>query len=117
MYKILNKIYKTWKSRFGIIKQLPRRKRYESHPAVKIGRFAVSKAHQKNKVGTSLMDYIKALFIIKNKTGCKFITIDAYKDATGFYMKNGFDFLTDDDMGDDHRQMYFDLFPLSKVLD
>ena len=31
--------------------------------------------------------------ITENKTGCCFITVDAYATAVGFYMKNGFRFL------------------------
>lgn len=99
-----------------ILNRIPHRKRYKSHPAVKIGRFAVSNNHQKQGIGTELMDYIKAFFIINNKTGCRFITIDAYRAAIPFYQKNGFDFLTTTDENEDRRQMYFDLYPLSKVI-
>lgn len=98
-----------------LLNKLPHRKRYKSHPAVKIGRFAVSSSHQRKGIGTELiMDYIKALFIINNKTGCRFITIDAYEAAISFYQKNGFEFLTTADENDDRRQMYFDLYPLAK---
>ncbi len=62
------------------------------------------------------MDYIKGFFIKKNKTGCRFITVDAYMAAIVFYQKNGFDFLTTEDKDDERRQMYFDLYPLSKVI-
>lgn len=31
--------------------------------------------------------------ITENKTGCCFITVDAYATAVGFYQKNGFKFL------------------------
>lgn len=31
-----------------------------------------------------------AYFIIDNKTGCRFITVDAYRNAIPFYEKNGF---------------------------
>ena len=31
--------------------------------------------------------------ITENKTGCCFITVDAYATAVGFYIKNGFKFL------------------------
>lgn len=57
------------------------------------------------------MDFIKAFFALKNKTGCRFITVDAYNyPATiNFYKKNGFDFLTSQDEKEDTRSMYFDL--------
>ena len=53
------------------------------------------------------------LFIDNNRTGCKFITVDAYAQSLDFYVKNGFNFLTDQDIGKDTRLMYFDLSPLS----
>lgn len=36
-----------------------------------------------------------------NKTGCRFITVDAYCSAVPFYLKNGFMF-----MGSDERLRY-----------
>lgn len=100
----------TTKSRFTkILKLIPFKKRYKSHPAVKVGRFAVSKSYQKQKIGTQLMDFIKVFFADRNKTGCRFITVDAYEQAIKFYQKNGFDFLTSKDESEDRRQMYFDL--------
>jgi hypothetical protein len=41
--------------------------------------------------------------------GCRFITVDVYRDAFGFYLKNGFEFLSSEDEADDTRLMYFDL--------
>lgn len=90
---------------------IPREKRYASLPAVKIGRLATCKDKQCNNVGTELLDYIKYSFTHGNKTGCRFIIVDAYnKDRTiRFYTKNGFEFLTSGDEGDKTRLMYFDL--------
>ena len=36
-----------------------------------------------------------------NKTGCRFITVDAYLSAVPFYQKNGFEF-----MGNEERIRY-----------
>ena len=55
-----------------------------------------------------------------NKTGCRFITVDAYVDVVPFYQKNGFLF-----MGAEERKryekgkgdtvaMYFDLFSIKQ---
>jgi hypothetical protein len=41
--------------------------------------------------------------------GCRFITVDAYRDAFGFYLKNGFEFLSSEDETDNTRLMYYDL--------
>jgi len=93
-------------------KSISSSKRLKSYPAVKIGRLAVSHDYKKNHIGTSILDYIKELFMDNNLTGCKFITVDAYNDSLTFYEKNGFKYLTDEDNGKDTRAMYFDLLPL-----
>ena len=54
---------------------------------------------------------IKHAFTNGNRTGCRFITVDAYAEATAFYQKNGFDFFTKRDEHEDTRLMYFDLKP------
>jgi GNAT superfamily N-acetyltransferase len=91
-------------------RKIPYVKHRSSYPAVKIGRFAVHKDYQRDGIGTKLIDTIKVSFTINNKTGCRFITADAYKVALEFYKRNGFDFLTDADKDEDTRLMYFDLF-------
>ena len=53
-------------------------KRYRSMPAVKIGRFAVIKDEQRSGLGSELMSGIKYDFVTGNKTGCRFIIVDAY---------------------------------------
>jgi GNAT superfamily N-acetyltransferase len=69
---------------------IPNRKRRRSYPAVKIGRLAVAKEFQGQRIGENLMDFLKAFFIIRNKTGCRYITVDAYPKASGFYERCGF---------------------------
>ncbi len=94
-----------------IQKLLPRRKRYSSMPAVKIGRIGVSNACRRSGCGTRILDYLKVWFTQKNKTGCRFLLVDAYNQAhvTNFYLKNGFVFLTGNDEREDTRIMFFDL--------
>ena len=84
-------------------------KRYRSMPAVKIGRFAVTKDLQVSGIGTELISGIKYDFVNGNKTGCRFIIVDAYQKAINFYKKNGFDFLSGTDKDKETRLMYFDL--------
>ena len=52
---------------------------------------------------------IKSYFVVDNKTGCRFLTVDAYADAVPFYLKNVFVPLNEDDKDDDTRLLYFDL--------
>lgn len=89
----------------------PNQKRLNKLPAVKIGRLGVDKKYQGADIGTQLLDFIKILFIDNNKTGCRYITIDAYNNTKTihFYVKNGFQFLTENDKTEQTRLMYFDL--------
>jgi GNAT superfamily N-acetyltransferase len=90
---------------------MPRKKHLKSYPAVKVGRFGVHREYHRKRIGTEVMDFIKAFFTKRNKTGCRFITVDAYKNegAINFYSRNGFLFLTPEDEKEDTRLMYFDL--------
>jgi GNAT superfamily N-acetyltransferase len=89
-------------------------KSFTSHPAMKIGRLGVSKSFQGQGVGTIILDYLKGLFINNNRTGCRYITVDAYRNSLSFYEKNEFKYLTSLDTDKDTRLMYYDLMPLSK---
>jgi GNAT superfamily N-acetyltransferase len=94
------------------VESLSRRKRYSSLPAVKIGRLGVSADVARTGVGSRILDYLKVWFTRGNKTGCRFIIVDAYKDPAviAFYKKNGFLFLTADENENERtRIMYFDL--------
>ena len=53
--------------------------------------------------------FIKSYFVADNKTGCRFLTVDAYADAIPFYLKNGFIPLNEDDAGQATRLLFFDL--------
>lgn len=92
-----------------ILKKLPNRKRFRSVPAIKIGRLGVHVDYWGNDFGTMILDYIKQTFITNNRTGCRFVTVDAYKESLGFYEKNGFKYLTDKDSNEDTRLMFCDL--------
>lgn len=93
-----------------------RKRRYKSYPAVKLGRFAVGTAFAKQGIGAQLLDYVKILFVSANKTGCRFITADAYKAAIPFYERNGFISLEKATEGSLTELMYFDLKPLAEGL-
>lgn len=86
-------------------------KRYTSYPAIKIGRLGVRSQFQSLGIGTTLLQIIKRLVLTDNRTGCAFITVDAYNtpEAIHFYIKNNFNFLSNSDENDTTRLMYFDL--------
>ena len=67
------------------------RKRYGEYPALKIGRMAVHKNHHSQGVGRALIQYAVGMgWQLKLKTGCRFLTVDAYPNANPFYEKLGF---------------------------
>lgn len=84
-------------------------KRLKSYPAVKICRLAISSALKGQGIGSKLIQFIKSFFYVDNKTGCRFLTVDAYSDAIAFYIKNKFSFLNDDDKDSRTRVLFFDL--------
>jgi len=115
-----------------VMKPIPRGKTFPAYPAVKIGRLGVDVNFRGLNIGRQLMDFIKAWFIEDaNKTGCRFITVDAYNNekATKYYENNGFTFLFGSEQSElehinesrnENRQlpelqtriMYFDLIKL-----
>jgi GNAT superfamily N-acetyltransferase len=98
-----------------ITKLIPRQKRHSSMPAVKIGRLGVVADAQRSKYGSKILDYLKVWFTQNNKTGCRFLLVDAYNKphTLAFYERNGFKFLTGKDEKEDTRIMYFDLIPFA----
>jgi len=97
---------------------IPHPKRhYKSFPSVKIGRLGVAERCKRQGIGTQVLQWIKMTFVHENKTGCRFITIDAYNtdEAIAFYQSNGFKFLTPEDAAEDTRLMYFDLKPFREA--
>lgn len=101
-------------------------KRGINFPAVLIGRLGVS-AEDRGRglnIGSQILDYVKDWFrSAENKTGCRFIVVDAYNNerTVRFYQKNGFKFLyrteeeerafmeLNDDTPLETRFMFFDL--------
>jgi len=79
-------------------KDIPRPKQMKSYPAVLIGRLGVHKNYrnfegEEKRIGDQLMDFIKSWFIDgSNKTGCRFIVVDAYNEfgPLRYYRNNDF---------------------------
>ncbi len=101
-----------------IQRKIPNEKRRKSYPAVKIGRLGVCADMQGSGLGQEILDWLKILFLTENRTGCRFITVDAYNNARtiAFYEQNEFRFLTSSDAEEDTRQMYFDLKPFADLM-
>lgn len=85
---------------------------FNSYPSMKIGRFAIDQSYQHQGFGQIVIDILKQSFTQNNRTGCKYLTVDAYRSATPFYEKNGFKYLSESDIDAETRLMYFDLIQL-----
>jgi len=85
-------------------------KRRRNYPAVKIGRLAVAKKYAGIGLGKIIINKVINMYAkVKAQAGCRFVTVDAYQNALGFYQKNGFAFLTEQDSSEETRAMYLDL--------
>ena len=87
-------------------------KRIRHYPAVKICRLGVCVDRQGTGLGPRLINMIKLYFLEDNKSGCRYITVDAHRGAVRFYIKNVYQMLTENDVNDQTRLMYFDLMAL-----
>ena len=108
-----------------LVKLIPWIKQGRNYPAVLIGRLGVSKNFRNQKLGSQIIDWFLSNH---NKTGCRFIVVDAYnrEDVLHFYSNdnNKFSFLFKDENQEKAynnipeeeplrtRQMYFDLATL-----
>ena len=114
------------KVRNRIQRSVANTKRGRTYPAVLIGRLGVNIHYQGggSHIGTQVMDFIKKWFRSEdNKTGCRFIVVDAVNSPStiGYYARNGFKpiytdeaiekeyFSVDSESDLRTRMMYFDL--------
>ena len=84
-------------------------KRMKSYPSVKICRLGINKDFHGKGIGSMLLNFIKSYFLEENKTGCRFITVDAYNDAIPFYQNNDFQYLKNEEDDIVTRSLYYDL--------
>lgn len=90
-------------------KRFVHEKRLRTYPAVKICRLGVAQSMRGRAIGSFLLDFIKSYFLVDNKTGCRFVTVDAYLDAIPFYEHNDFQHLKSRDEDLITRLLFFDL--------
>ena len=113
-----------------ISRPIPNAKRRKNYPAVLIGRLGVNVAFKNRHIGTEAISFIKSWFVEpNNKTGCRFVLVDAYNDEIPlkFYKKNGFAeiFSSEDEERSfleisgteklNTRLLYFDLIEIKKI--
>ena len=108
---------------------IPHAKSLKDYPAVLIARLGVSKDFRSKHIGSDVLRYIKYWFLAPyNKTGCRYVLVDAYNSphAIHFYENNGFATVFSSEEQEkmyrhitkecplNTRLMYFDLMPLAK---
>jgi predicted GNAT family N-acyltransferase len=113
VFDLSDKEKKKWWKMFNKKNQIHFNKHRKSYPAVKIGRLAVAQSFSGKGLGRYMMYMIIGMVANITDIACRFITVDAYQDAFGFYLKNGFEFLSSEDEADKTRLMYFDLKQMS----
>lgn len=94
-------------------------KRGRSYPATLIGRIGINAEFQGMNVGSQLLGFIKDWFRAEdNKTGCRFLVVDAYNlpQTLNFYTKNGFKFLHKDDAEEKSYYHVFDDFISTRLM-
>lgn len=72
---------------------IPHVKALKDYPAVLVARLGVSASFRSLHIGSEALTYIKLWFLDPfNKTGCRFIIVDAYnnEETMSFYIRNGF---------------------------
>lgn len=79
-------------------RKVPGLKHLRTYPAVLLGRLGVNLPYRGRglMIGRQVLNYIKLWFLDEdNKTGCRFLVVDAYNktDVLEFYRRNGFKFL------------------------
>lgn len=109
---------------------IPHAKSLKDYPAVLVGRLGVSEKFRSLHIGSDVLDFIKFWFIDpNNKTGCRFIIVDAYNNpcTMSFYANNGFKTVLGSEEQEKAyrhlregitlktRLMFYDLFALTKI--
>ena len=70
--------------------------KYNSYPAIKIGRMAIHKNFQGKGFGTIIFNFIRDYSkILQKRLGIRFLSVDSYNDKKNlnFYLKNKFEIL------------------------
>ena len=79
-----------------IERDIPHQKSCRNYPAVLIGRLGVDVKFRSKHVGSDILSFLKFWFVEpNNKTGCRFLLVDAYntQPTLDFYQRNGFKLL------------------------
>lgn len=106
--------------RKAVLKISGKGKHTETYPAVKLARLGVANKWQRNGVGALILNFLIYFFIINNKTGCRYLTVDAYntKDTLKFYGRNVFERLEPKQLYEKNETIpfFYDLKPAKNAM-
>lgn len=121
------RIYDLPRSRKDYMKSITHHEKpLKRYPGVLLGRLGVNNEFARHGIGSEVLDFIKGWFFSSNnKTGCRFVIVDAVNNPNviAFYQKNGFQMLFSSEQQEmaytvgkkattttiDTRLMYYDL--------
>lgn len=99
---------------------IPHVKSLKDYPAVLVARLGVSKDFRSLHIGSDILSYIKLWFLDPyNKTGCRFIVVDAYNTpgTLNFYRHNGFnEVFSTEKQEKDYRHLKSDISLSTRLL-
>lgn len=86
-----------------------------NYPAIKIARLATHKDWGGRGIGLFMVKQSMAIAIVISRrfAGCRFITVDAYKERVGFYLKYGFK-LVESTKGKNYPKLYLNHIEILK---
>ncbi|MES0488736.1 MAG: GNAT family N-acetyltransferase [Leptospirales bacterium] len=84
-----------------------------------MGRFAVHTELASKGIGSKLINFIKLWFTVTNKTGCRFLIVDARNSdpVIKFYRKNGFEDYPETSRDSNTVLMFYDLLAFQLAFD
>lgn len=86
---------------------------YKTLPAIKIGRLCVDEDYKGRGIGTKITFFVmKKLIKVSKELGCRFLIVDAKKDAITFYKHMDFKVLKEREKGT--LPMYYDMIKIIK---
>lgn len=86
---------------------------YKTLPAIKIGRICVDEDYKRKGIGTKITYFVmKKLIRVNREAGCRFLIVDAKKEAIKFYKRMNFSVLKEREKGT--LPMYYDMIKIIK---
>jgi ribosomal protein S18 acetylase RimI-like enzyme len=88
---------------------------YKTLPAMKIARMCVDEGFKRKGIGTNMLLFAMGRLVAVNEhCGCRFLIVDAKRDAIHFYKRFSFQVLKEKEKGT--LPLYYDMFNILKIV-